>query len=225
MQLPLAVFPKPAAMIEPSEGALDDPAFWHDLKGMQLVSFDHFDLGADEPSHIFGEIVACEALSRKFFSRVVALFLRCEGILHASGVDDDHRGLLITSVFHALRLDKLAQNLIQQGFSVFSRRLPNPKMVVNILPFRKIVRQRPPPTALFEHVLHRAKNVVQLVLTRMRFLLRGGQVRLYHRELLSRDVTWICFSHFPIVSLFLSFGKMLNRLLDAPFRSQNYRLR
>ena len=45
-------------MVQPGEGALDDPAFRHDLKGMEFATLDHFDLGADEPSDIFGEVIA-----------------------------------------------------------------------------------------------------------------------------------------------------------------------
>ena len=34
----LAVLPQPSVLLQPGKAALDDPALWHDLEGMQLTA-------------------------------------------------------------------------------------------------------------------------------------------------------------------------------------------
>lgn len=51
MELALAVFPEPAAFVEPGEGALDDPAFRHHRELVQFAAPDNLDLGAEKQRH------------------------------------------------------------------------------------------------------------------------------------------------------------------------------
>jgi hypothetical protein len=65
MQLTLAVFPKSAAMIYPSEGTLDNPTLGQDLESMKLIALYHLNISSDESTHVFGEVIACVASVRQ----------------------------------------------------------------------------------------------------------------------------------------------------------------
>ena len=45
IEFSFAVFPKPSALFQPTEGAFDDPAFGQYYKGVEFITLDHLNGG------------------------------------------------------------------------------------------------------------------------------------------------------------------------------------
>ncbi len=58
IELAFAVFPEAAALIQPAQGAFDNPSFRKHGKGVQLISLDDFNGGLDPFHHAVGKRLA-----------------------------------------------------------------------------------------------------------------------------------------------------------------------
>lgn len=48
MEFLLTIFPESTAFIKPAKSSLDDPTLWKDLKFVQIIAFDNFDIRTEE---------------------------------------------------------------------------------------------------------------------------------------------------------------------------------